>query len=245
MSLLESALSYQAQGYNIIPVGKDKRPLLASWRSYQTNPASAAQVEQWWTVQPDANIAAICGHQSGFFVVDIDPGADISGLHLPPTKIVRTGRGGWHYYYKWGEHLKNVPNTVNIRPHIDLRGEGSYILIPPSINEHGPYELISDIEMADLPLNVLPPAKRVAGSWQKLLKGAQNGSRNASLASVLGGLTRAIPPIYWEDILWPFCEWWNQYRCTPPLPKNELYATFNSICKKSLDQNWSSWIKEE
>ena len=240
---LEHALAYHAQGYNLIPVGKNKRPLIAEWKHFQTNPADENQIRYWWTGQPDANLAAICGRHSGFFVIDIDPGADISGLNLPPTKIVRTGRGGWHYYYKWNEALANVPNTVGIRPHVDLRGEGSYILLPPSVNENGPYTLEVDEDMADIHLNpaLFATAKR-PGSWQERLKGTATGTRNAGAAQLIGGLTKAIPPLYWSDTVLPFIEWWNATRCSPPLPKEELYATFNSICARSLASNWSSWI---
>lgn len=241
--MLEHALAYAMQGYNIIPVGRDKKPIISEWKHFQTSPADLTQVQDWWTERPTANIAAICGRHSGFFVVDIDPGADISGLALPPTKIVRTGRGGFHYYYKWQECLASVPNTVGIRPHVDLRGEGSYVLVPPSVNENGAYELIVDDELADLPPSILPPPRRQNGSWQERLKGVQAGSRNASAASIIGGLTKAMPPLYWEDTVWPFIEWWNIHRATPPMDRQELQRTFNSICTRSLNSNWSSWVK--
>lgn len=247
MSNLEAALQYHFQGYNLIPVGKDKRPIIHEWKHYQTEPASEEQIRLWWTQQPAANLAAICGRHSGFFVVDIDLGADLSGLNLPPTKVVKTGRGGWHYYYKWSDSLASIPNTVGIRPHVDLRGEGAYVLIPPSINEYGPYELLVDEDMAELNLGFLelitkPKAK---GSWQARLKDTPLGQRNAGAAQLLGGLTKAIPPLYWDDTLLPFITWWNDTRCSPPLPKDELYATFNSICSRSLTSNWSSWEKKD
>lgn len=246
MTNLDYALLYLQQGYNLIPVGKDKRPLISEWKHFQTNPADEKQVRYWWTNQPNANLAAICGKHSGFFVIDIDPGADISGLNLPPTKIVRTGRGGFHYYYKWNDSLANVPNTVGIRPHVDLRGEGAYILIPPSVNEHGAYELIVDEAMVDIQLNpALFATQKKVGSWHDRLKETALGQRNAGAAQLLGGLTRVLPPLYWEDTLYPFISWWNDNRCSPPLTKEELYTVFNSICSRSLQSNWSSWVKPE
>lgn len=245
MTNLEYALEYLQRGYNIIPVGKDKKPLIYSWKSFQNEPAGEEQVKTWWTKEPNANIAAICGKHSNFFVVDVDLGADVSSLHLPPTKVVKTGSGGWHYYYKWHNSLANIPNTVGIIPHVDLRGEGSYILLPPSVNEKGTYELVIDQELADFPLSLLPPAKKTTGSWQTKLLEATAGSRNASAASVIGGLTRAIPPLYWENTIWPFVLWWNQTRSKPPLPEQELNKTFNSICSRSLQENWPSWVKPE
>lgn len=242
MSNLEHALAYHAEGYNLIPVGKNKHPLIAEWKHFQTHPADESQIRHWWSLQPNANLAAICGRHSGFFVIDIDLGADISGLNLPPTKIVKTGSGGFHYYYKWQEALASIPNTVGIRPHVDIRGEGSYVLIPPSINEKGQYELIVDIEMADIFLNpVLFKTKKVGG-WQERLKSTPLGQRNAGAAQLIGGLTKAIPPLYWEDTITPFIQWWNANRCSPPLPEVELMRIVNSIYERSLQTNWSSWI---
>src|SRR5665213_3451664 len=94
LSNLEYALSYLARGWNIIPVGEDKRPLVASWTEFQTKRPSMAQVMGWWREHPQAGIAVICGQVSGLIVVDIDSGKgepDLEGLFLPPTLCSRTG----------------------------------------------------------------------------------------------------------------------------------------------------------
>lgn len=247
MTNLDHAVEYFGKGYNLIPVGANKRPIIAEWKHFQDNPASLDQIIHWWTERPNANLAAICGKHSGFFVIDVDLGADVSGLNLPLTKVVKTGSGGWHYYFKWQDRLAKVPNTVGLRPHVDLRGEGSYILIPPSVNEKGSYELVVDEPMADLDVKFIESLARPKsiGAWHERLKQAPLGQRNAGAAQLIGGLCKSMPPAYWEDTLLPFMEWWSQNRCTPPMSPQELATTFNSICSRSLQQDWSSWIKPD
>ncbi len=72
--------------------------------------------------------------------LNLDPGSEwLSGglnvLHasgaLPPTRCVRTISGGYHFYFRHpGGH---VPNSAgSIAQGIDLRGDGGYVVIPPT-----------------------------------------------------------------------------------------------------------------
>ena len=117
---LDAALSYLARGWCVIPVhsirsdrhctcsktactapGKHSR--LLSWKEFQSEPPSIAQVTEWWTKWPQANIAIVTGHVSGLVVIDVDHrhGGDISvkTLSLAETVTALTGGGGEHYYF--------------------------------------------------------------------------------------------------------------------------------------------------
>ena len=99
-----------------------------------------AAIGAWWTKWPQANIAIPTGRVSGLLVIDIDPrhGGDRSfdrliAAHgaMPATRAVRTPSGGLHLYYQHPQQL--TPNTAGrLGPGIDTRGDGGYIIAPPS-----------------------------------------------------------------------------------------------------------------
>jgi hypothetical protein len=123
----QAALDYVAQGYRIIPCAPGQKvPLEKDWHGNAL--ATVDQVNAYFELHGDCNIA-MCPDDMGWAVIDIDPDADTSKLELPPTKTVKTPRGGWHLYY-----TGSVPPTVGkLGAHIDTRGQRSYVLLPPSV----------------------------------------------------------------------------------------------------------------
>src|SRR5207302_648914 len=72
-----------------------------------------------------------CGRPSdGLVVIDIDDGCP-RGMHHPPTPVVETGRGR----HMWFRSTKEV--QTNKRDWGEIRGEGSYALVPPSVHRSG------------------------------------------------------------------------------------------------------------
>jgi hypothetical protein len=107
----------------------------------------AAQIEQWWSKWPAANIGIATGRASGLVVLDVDPrnGGDdsLEGLRLqhgplPPTVQSRTGGGGDHYLFAYpalavGERIQ----SGKFAPGLDLKADGGYIVAPPSVHASG------------------------------------------------------------------------------------------------------------
>ena len=97
------------------------------------------QIYRWWRLWPDANLGFATGVVSRILVVDIDPrnGGDKSyeqlQNELPGTFTaqleVRTGSGGVHLYF---ECLSPTPCRANIRPGIDIKADGGYVVAPSS-----------------------------------------------------------------------------------------------------------------
>ncbi|MCP5115139.1 MAG: bifunctional DNA primase/polymerase, partial [bacterium] len=55
---------------------------------------------------------------------------------LPKTFTVRTGGGGWHYYFLHpGGKVKSV--NGKIAPGIDIKADGGYVVGPGSIHQSG------------------------------------------------------------------------------------------------------------
>jgi predicted P-loop ATPase len=127
----------------------------------------AAQIAIWWTTWPDANIGIATGKASGIFVVDVDPrnGGEYSYDELaeqiggfPDTPRVQTGGGGWHDYFAWPEGLDAVkPRPLG--PGIDLKGNGGYVVAPPSTHQSGRrYDWEASARIDEMPLAPVPRA---------------------------------------------------------------------------------------
>jgi len=135
--MIEAALEYLNQGYCVIPVKRDKKPYLMTWAEYQEKMPTASQVEKWWKTWPDANIGIVTGKVSNICVVDVDSNAGGNAIKelIPNVKPnVITPNGGWHFYFA---NNNGTGNAVGFIPDVDFRGQGGYIIAPPSIGDNG------------------------------------------------------------------------------------------------------------
>lgn len=151
---LADALAYLARGWPVFPVCRPIREgrcvqhgacpnagkvPLVKWERYQTALPTVADVTGWWTRDRTANIGMATGALSGIVVLDCDS-SEARQLAMeqgvPPTRAVWTGKpGGIHY------HLAHpgfpVSNFARKRPGLDFRGDGGYVLLPPSHHARG------------------------------------------------------------------------------------------------------------
>ena len=110
-----------------------------------------AIIDRWWG-EDDYNLAISPG-QNNLFVVDIDPGADLSLLsRLPGTYTIRTPRDGYHLYYEG----TGKSTASKLAQHVDTRSIGGYVLVPPSIVGGIGYRVETEAEYAPLPSWILP-----------------------------------------------------------------------------------------
>lgn len=243
---MKAALDYGRLGWSVIPIEpRGKRPLIR-WQVYQHRHPDATEVADWYRHWPDANIAIVTGVVSGLVVLDLDPrhGVDASlqeleRKHGPIDETVeaRTGGGGRHLYFAHpGEILHN---RVGIAPGVDLRGDGGYVVAPPSVHASGePYrwERSPDVcRLAPLP-GWLSEASEVQSRrghpltyWRRLLReGVGEGERNNTIASLAGHLLwHGVDPEVATELLLT----WNATRCRPPLEPEEVVRTVASITR--------------
>lgn len=249
--LLDHALQYCQRGWSVIPLkhsGSEddkKRPLIA-WEPYQQQRATEPQIRAWWTQHPKANIGVVMGSISGLVALDFD-GPNAAALlrqrhiFLPETASVQTGKG-FHAFYKHpGVTIPNKARLLNDGngSALDVRGDGGYVVAPPSVHGSGRvYQwVIAPNKIADLPEPVLAllttPASRNhddEGGWvSSVWQGVGEGQRNEAAARLAG---------YWLAVTKG-----NEYatrlamepwaaRCTPPLDSRELSATIKSIARR-------------
>lgn len=133
--------TYLKKGWSVFPVQRNKKPYF-SWEEYQTRLPNSEEIAKWKKDYPNANLAVATGKISGCVVIDLDGPEGLksgSTLSLASPLVVLTGRGK-HLYYKYSENQPEVKNAVKLFPGLDIRGDGGYALLPPSLHENGkPY----------------------------------------------------------------------------------------------------------
>jgi hypothetical protein len=250
---LAASLAYAARGWPVFPVkarGKDPLTSRGFYDATTRGPAIEERCRRW----PRANIGVPTGPASGFDVLDIDPkhGGDeslaaIEAQHgrLPHTVRAFTGSGGLHILFAHHPGVTNRRGTLP--PGIDVRGEGGYIVVEPSIHPNGrPYAWDVDahpdeVQLAPWPEWLLaiiradaPKEARPVSEWRDLLAGTiGEGRRNETIASVTGHLLRRGVDAW---VTLELVASWNACRCRPPLPDNEVERTVASIARKEADR---------
>jgi len=143
-SMGNHALRYAKRGWPVFPLQpRGKKPLTPHGVLEATT--NATLIERWWDRWPTANVGIATGEKAGFWVLDIDgPEGTVSLTELecefgclPETLEQQTGGGGRHLFFAWPPGSREIRNRQAIRKGIDVRGNGGYIVAPPSIHANG------------------------------------------------------------------------------------------------------------
>ncbi len=155
--MIKAANYYTKQGFSVIPIGENKRAVFP-WTEFQSSIMDDATIKHQFTNERCKNIAIIGGGVSGGLeIIDVDLKYDVSGTLwerlkesltdlMPLLYVVRTKSGGYHLYYRCElvegnqklamrhatkDELVDTPHAKEIVL-IETRGEGGYVLAPPS-----------------------------------------------------------------------------------------------------------------
>ncbi len=153
MTNKQIALQYLEKGLSVIPlystsmlsgnltqkeiIYKCKRALVP-WTEFQHRQPTEDEVNGWWNKWPEANLAIVTGKISNLVVFDIDKKdateyAEEEG-GFPITAKANTGKG-YHVYLQYPDF--EVKNSVNTELGMDIRGDGGYVVAPPSFHGSG------------------------------------------------------------------------------------------------------------
>ncbi len=156
--MLMGALAYATQGYRVFPCQpRGKQPITThGLRDATTN---TDKIRAWWAQTPTANVAVACGGDDHLVVLDVDNPAALSDLEerigaLPATLTTSTGRngGGRHYWFRGPEGIVIGNRRGTLPGGIDVRGEGGYVIAPPSWHPDGiRYAVASEHQVAEIP----------------------------------------------------------------------------------------------
>ncbi len=164
---------------------------------------------------------------------------------FPETRYVETGGGGRHLYFAYGPGCGG--NRTNIRPGIDVRGEGGFVIAPPSIHLSGyPYTWVNREILPDpAPTWIVELA---AGNPQKLDAIGEDdqvveGSRNSYLHQLGAKFRRENG--FSEFQLVGLLMAHNYKQCNPPLDLDEVQRIAGNCAKYDYTPpvDLSEWAK--
>ncbi|MFA5379917.1 MAG: bifunctional DNA primase/polymerase [Dehalococcoidia bacterium] len=268
---LEAALAYLDHGIGVVPlVPGEKNPIIKSWREYQKRLPTRAEVEGWWKKHPRANVGLVTGRVSNLLVVDLDKykpdySEDIANEYFPDSLVTPTAtspRGGQHLYFTFPDADLTV--GVATLPGIDFRGEGGYIVAPPSVNGNGnAYAWVEGLSIFDIKRQAPPLAyinklllyvRGVIGG----IVGSENASGPQAATAATNGHKILIEGRRDSDLFHLAnclvkggCE--QEYltqaleilakNCTPPFSEKEARTKIESAIQRS-DRRERSWAEE-
>ncbi|MCC5831108.1 MAG: DUF3987 domain-containing protein [Phycisphaeraceae bacterium] len=259
--LVDAAVRYAEMGWPVFPCHPTGHQPLVD-KGFYAATTNRQQMLLWWSHWPDAAIALRTGEEAGIFVVDVDPrhGGDIfleelETEHgpLPRTIECQTGGGGRHIYLKWpGQRVKC--STGQIASGIDIKGDGGYVILPPSDHksgktynwpfEHEPGECI----IADAPAWLLD---RIAESTGASVKQADSnlltttdaiteGYRNKTLTSIAGHMRQI--GMGFDEIKAALLAT-NATRCQPRLDVSEVECIARSVSRYEPDSSRQAQVE--
>lgn len=150
--MLDAAIAYVAWGWHVVPLHSWTGDVCTCGRERCSSPAKhprsphglkdasadAAQVAEWWTRWPSANVGLLTGVSFDVLDVDGDEGLQALEQTIPidaPTcdgPSATTGRG-YHVYVA----PTGLGNRARLLDHVDWRGKGGYVVAPPSLHASG------------------------------------------------------------------------------------------------------------
>ena len=254
-NMKEWALHYAEMGLAVFPLAcRDKVPAVVGGCKVATTERTT--IERWWDKNPQYNIGIATGNKSSGLVVidlDVDKNKGIDGYDvlrdwqnkhgkLPETWQSITGRGGYHYFYK--DAIVHS-NRVGLYEGVDIRGEGGYIVAPPSVHpngniyewEQGPEEY--EIAQVDNIVNdFLKGEKQRRDSEHKtnfkVPELIPEGKRVDTIVRLIASLrTKGLD----DDAIKAAVRVENEKRCNPPLKEKELEKAVFPALKRDWQVN--------
>jgi putative DNA primase/helicase len=176
--MLDAALVYGKHGIPIFPVdhrtkapiprrepdptGKNKKGIPGTGGFYKAT-TDPVVITDWWKRNPRALIAVPMGPRSGVWCVDVDTGEEhadgvaewetLLAEHEPfETREHRSATGGPHVLFAWEDERPIGCSKGELKDlNLSVKGEGGYIVIPPSVRKGRAYTVFRDIDPIKAP----------------------------------------------------------------------------------------------
>lgn len=243
---LRAALAYAARlKWPVFPLKpRAKEPLTPHGHKDAT--LEEKIIRDWWRQWPKANIGIPTGIR--FWVLDVDPrnGGEESLMpliarHTALADTIRqqTGGGGSQYLYQLPAQQKIGCHTA-VWPGIDVKGEGGYVVVPPSVHPSGK-EYFWDTAKKSILEETINPANpwliveimaatnHTGGEPFHLPEKIKKGEQHKTLFKM--GSAMRHKGCGYEEILAALWEV-NQKRCEVPGPRENIEKLAESICKQ-------------
>lgn len=239
---------YVEMGFSVIPLKPQGKTPIIDWKTYQNQIATNDERTQWFGGDSRNNIGIVTGKLSGIVVADLDSPEALRFAEeqgFPATPTVETGKG-FHLYFAYprDRDVRNFQKRDDL-PGIDLRGDGGYVVAPPSVHSSGRVykwvdgKRIGELPLADLPTILLAEKPSDRTPIRDIYRGVSEGRRNESLVRIVGSLVNDGLPL--EECV-KFALIWNE-RNQPSLPKEEVERTVKGIYRRHQEQKSVSQFK--
>jgi len=233
---------YILGGLEIFPCGRNKKSPLTT-NGFKDASSDKQVINDWWDKHPDANIGLPTGKANNLVVVDVDVKNDADGMASLKqlqdecgefdTRVVHTPSGGLHFYFKYPQGVYTIKNRTNMKPGIDIRADGGYVIAPGSSINGNYYEFDDkDKDITELPqklLEMLTEDKQLKSiQWNESApvagNGVKKGNRNWEAFRYASKLRGDDLP--YEDAETKVLD--MTFKCEPPLGQDEALKCLKS-----------------
>jgi hypothetical protein len=204
----EMALRLARHGLPVFPCQKRSK-VPAVKHGLKDAKTDVTAIAACWRSRPDLNVGMPTGAVSGVVVLDVDGDAGWDALHdledkhgvLPDTRSLTTPSGGQHFWFKHpGVEIRNTAGFPG--PHLDVRGDGGYVLVPPSVGANDVAYTVDDTSPpVHMPSWLVEMLRSYQAKTDQVLKGATNwpafladapsaGERDTRMTKYVGHLFR-------------------------------------------------------
>lgn len=201
----------------------DKAP--ATRHGHQDASNDPKQLVRWWSAEPEYGIGLPTGDGLVVVDVDVDKGGKIPSW-APATRTAATRSGGWHLYFAVDQE---VPNSVSkIAPGVDVRGDGGYVVAPPTPG----WRWANELPIAALDTFLLTAVRLRTGADRREPfepapdNGVMEGMRNDYMLSFLGWAREG--GIRDADTLYEMALMENERAMAAPLDDEEVRHVWRS-----------------
>ncbi len=160
--MLDAAVDYARQGLCVSPLKPNAKTPLTE-HGHKDATTDEAQIREWWTREPKANIGLVIGEEPNIIVFDVESvrGHGVDGFatltmlenthgSLRKTYTVRTATSGGHFYFAYPDEFKGKLIKRALADGVELKYKG-YVVAPPSVVNGTAYEIIKQADRADVP----------------------------------------------------------------------------------------------
>lgn len=194
------AVRYAALGWSVIPLKPNSKVPLIPWQQYQQRLSTQTELKEWFMTSQN-NIGICTGALSNLSVLDVDELKTLPQLQTSSSITVIT-KHGKHLYFKYSNERNSQSKIADA---IDVRGEGGFVVAPPSVVDGHRYRFLSPVitpmllrpfprELLNEPTTISTgtyikkPADWISNDLLTLGKGEP---RNVVLRRVIGAMHRA------------------------------------------------------
>lgn len=259
MDLLDIGKKIVSKGLSIVFVNDNKVPSY-TWEAYQHRVPTEKELEIIYANMPSIKgIALVLGKVSGNIICfDFDNmksfellkqfANDVIYKLITETKITKTRRG-YHVFFRVPEDDK-IPSRKFQKSKIELRAEGNFVIIPPSVINGHKYEYINNNPISEISGEVFYALLKVLEDFDKnyeLVNAVVTIINNSSSVYVegnrdnfifgLSGLMKkmGISKEYCEEVVNYICNYFDDEE-----KKSRILVVRNTY-NKTLDDNISGY----